>query len=587
MKFSLSISALVVCNALVTVRVKGTSKDSQDETAEKCKPCEDDYPWSPSALGNFSTWAVSTDAEQCKNVSRRIYAKNGTTVDAAIATLLCMGVVLPHSMGIGGGFIATVYSRTTKKAKVLIARETAPMNATENMFVNKSIYASIWGGLAVAVPGELRGYDALHKYLNGTLKWADLFEDAIQLARCGFPVGKHLAAALREGKVVKTALANETRRFFMKPDTDEVLTEGDTLIQDDLAKTLEDIANNGADYFYTGNFAVNLVEDVKRNGGIMTVQDLNNYSVKWIDPINFTFEDNLTMFSAPPPGSGPVLAYIMAIMDAFRKSGEDLPDDEETLHKFTEACKYSYAKRALLGDVDFVNCQEVIANMTSRKYAEDTKSKINLTHTFDDPKEYGFINETYLPETGTAHAVFWGEDVVISVSSTINFYFGSLVRTNSGVLLNNEMDDFSTPGRLNIYKVAPSRANFIQPGKRPMSSMAPVVVVDPNGDVRLALGGTGGSKITSGIGLVTVRTLWQNKSIKNAIDCPRIHHQLIPNQLMVEKNFSQICENSLRKFGHNVTRPNGRFNVIMGVHKKDGRLYANADYRKGGDIDGI
>ncbi|XP_072142955.1 glutathione hydrolase 1 proenzyme-like [Dermacentor andersoni] len=265
MKFSLSIWALVICNALVTVRVKGTTTDSGVETGATCKPCEDEYPWSPSVLGNFSKWAVSTDAEQCKNVSRRIYAKNGTTVDAAIATLLCMGVVLPHSMGIGGGFIATVYSRTTKQAKVLIARETAPMEATENMFVNKSIYASIWGGLAVAVPGELRGYEALHKYLNGTLKWADLFEDAILLAKCGFPVGKHLAAALKEGEVVKTALANKTRRFFMNPDTGKVLTEGDTLIQEDLANTLEDIAKYGADYFYNGTFAVKLVEDVKSN----------------------------------------------------------------------------------------------------------------------------------------------------------------------------------------------------------------------------------------------------------------------------------------------------------------------------------
>nr|XP_050031589.1 scoloptoxin SSD20-like [Dermacentor andersoni] len=149
------------------------------------------------------------------------------------------------------------------------------------------------------------------------------------------------------------------------------------------------------------------------------------------------------------------------------------------------------------------------------------------------------------------------------------------------------MDDFSTPGRLNIYKVAPSSANFIKPGKRPMSSMAPIVVVDHDGDVRLALGGTGGSKITSGIGLVGMRTLWQNKTIKNAIDCPRIHHQLIPDVLMAETNFSKICESKLRNFGHNVTRPKGRFNVIMGVNKKEGRLYANADYRKGGDVDGV
>lgn len=169
---------------------------------------------SSSFMGNYSQWGITTDAAQCANVSRRIYGQNGSTVDAAIATLLCMGVVIPHSMGIGGGFIATIYNESARKVEVLIARETAPANATKDMFgENKT--ASIWGGLAVAVPGELCGYKALHeKY--GRLPWRHLFNESILLARCGFPIGSHLAMALKYGERFNSSLANETRDAKVK-----------------------------------------------------------------------------------------------------------------------------------------------------------------------------------------------------------------------------------------------------------------------------------------------------------------------------------------------------------------------------------
>ncbi|XP_077534514.1 scoloptoxin SSD14-like [Haemaphysalis longicornis] len=543
------------------------------------------------ADGNYSKWAVSTDARQCSSVARTIFKKGGKTVDATIATLLCMGVVIPHSMGLGGGFIATIYSRNTSTAQVVIARERAPSKANKTMFNGRKPSDSVWGGLAIAVPGELRGYQELHERLNGSICWKDLFTDAVTLARCGFAVGSHLAAALEEGNRTltkyKIPLPPNFKKVFWNESEQRMLKEGEWCIQKDLAATLEAVANNeSADYFYEGPFAESLVKEINASGGIITTDDLKNYTAEWKEAVNTTFVGDYTMFSAPPPGSGAVLAYLLGIMDQYRNLSLFCFDDSIlTMHRFAESCKFAYAQRSLLGDTK--KSSEVVRNLTSPDFARAAKEKINDNRTFDDPAYYGYLNETQQPDHGTAHATVWGDDgVVIAVSSTINFYFGSMVRTSSGIVLNNEMDDFSKPGTPNIYKIPPSKANYIEPWKRPMSSMAPTVIVDEYQDPILALGGTGGAKITSGVALVTLRALFMGYNIKEAIDLPRVHHQLIPNNLMVEPTLNETYVQGLEERGHNVTNVTGRFSVIMAVLKKGGRLYANADFRKNGTVDG-
>ncbi|XP_077535847.1 scoloptoxin SSD14-like isoform X3 [Haemaphysalis longicornis] len=534
---------------------------------------------------NYERLALEED-DRTGLPAKNVFGKGGKTVDAAIATLLCMGVVIPHSMGMGGGFVATVYSRG--QAETLIAREMAPAAATADMFV-KDRRKSVRGGLAVGVPGELRGYEALHRRLNGSLPWKALFADAIRLARHGFPMGAHLANALREQMEIKTDhLSDNIRRAFTNPETGELLQEGELVKQEDLAETLEAVAENGAEYFYKGNFAKELVTEIQSKGGLITEKDLMDYSVDWRKPVSAQFQDGLTLFSVPPPASGAVLAYILGIMDAFRAmKGGALLDDVLTLHRFAEACKFAYAKRALLGDNKGQELEELVGNLTSQEFAAKASASINDEETFADPARYGFVNESQPPDHGTAHATFWGPDGdVIAVSTTVNYYFGSQIRTSSGVVLNNQMDDFSTPGSANVYGVAPSKANFIAPRKRPMSSMAPVVVLDRNGNCVLALGGSGGSKITSGVALVAMRVLWMGNNIKQAIDFPRIHHQLIPNKLMAESFFPKTYEDELRRRGHIVTHPEGRFSIMMGVQSSGGRLLANSDFRKGGTVDG-
>lgn len=578
----MNMARLVVLLATAFVALTGTR-------AQEDKGCDIQY--KPSRLGNFSHWAVSTPALPCAPVARDIYKKGGNIADAAVATLLCMGVVLPKAMGIGGGFVATFYSRKEGQALSLISREVAPAAARRDMFVGNATL-STKGGLAIAVPGELRGYAEIHKRLKGRLPWSALFDDAIRLASQGFPVSNILAYSLcyeasdlfscRDGP------CDPTWEPFWNRKLKRPLKEGERLVQKDLAKTLKEIAKHGPDYFYEGKLAEQMVQEIAKHGGILSLEDLRSYKPTWTSPVSVTFRDGRVAYSAPPPAGGAIYSYIMAIMDAFR-SNESAPlkDDVLTLHRFVEACKFAYAKRALLGDPRFVNVADVVRNLTSPDYAEATRWQIDDNRTYHDPAHYDFVGQTMPSSKGTAHLAMWKDGDALSVTSSINAYFGSHVRSASGVVFNNHMDDFSIPGESNYWGVAPSKANFIEPGKRPQSSMSPSIVLDPSGDVELVVGGSGGPKITTGAALVSMRSLWMDKSIKEAIDYARVHDQLIPDYIMAEPEFPEIYALLLKAKGHNIkTVPTAEFNNIQGVLRKLGRLYANSDYRSGGDVYG-
>lgn len=572
--------------AVTTTDALATSlADAEDlTTGDECDTSTADPNAFESKLGNFSHWAVSTDAAPCANVTRHILQKGGNLADAAVATMLCMGVVIPHAMGIGGGFVATIYLRCPRQAMALVAREVAPGAVSRDMFIGNKTLARR-GGLSVAVPGELRGYRSLLRELHGTLMWREHFEDAIRLARQGFPVGRNLAAVLQQHK---GDLSDSLRKVFWNDATNDTYAEGEILVQRDLADTLEAIAEKGTDFFYKGDFAEQMVKEIQENGGVMTKNDLRRYTVSWEAPVQTTFQDGLTLYSVPAPASGAVLAHLLGVMDAFRTSPDELlPDDALTLHRFVEACKFAYARRALLGDRRFVRVEELQYNLTSQEFAMAVRNMINDSCTFEDPAHYGFVNKTLPEDSGTAHATFWSDiGDVIAITSTINSHFGSHVRTSAGVILNNQMDDFSTPGMSNLYDISPTQPNYIEPRKRPVSSMAPSVVVNSDGDAVLALGGSGGSKITSSVALVAMRTLWQGDNIKEAIEFPRIHHQLIPDEVVVESGLPQEYVSELESMGHVVTTTENMGSGVNGIKRDGDRLYANDDIRKAGTVDG-
>ncbi|XP_077534247.1 scoloptoxin SSD14-like [Haemaphysalis longicornis] len=557
--------------------------------AEGDESCGIEY--GPSRLGNFSHWAVSTPARQCAPVASNIYSKGGNIADAAVATLLCMGVVLPKAMGIGGGFVATFYSRKEQEALSLISREVAPTAARRDMFVGNATL-SVKGGLAIAVPGEVRGYAEIHRRLKGRLPWHALFQDAIRLARDGFPVSKLIAYSLcyeaRDLFSCPDGPCDPTWEPFWNRKAKRPLIAGERLVQKDLAKTLAEIAKHGPNYFYEGKLAEQMVQEIAKHGGILTLDDLRSYKPTWTRPVSVTFRDGRVAYSAPPPAGGAIYSYIMAIMDAFRSNDSAaLQDDVLTLHRFVEACKFAYAKRALLGDPRFVNVADLVQNLTSRDNAESTRRQIDDERTYHDPAHYGFVGQIMPSSKGTAHLAMWKDGDALSVTSSINSYFGSHVRSSSGIVFNNHMDDFSIPGESNYWGVAPSKANFIEPGKRPQSSMSPSIVLDPNGDVELVVGGSGGPKITTGAALVSMRSLWMGSNIKDAIDYARVHDQLIPDYIMAEPAFPEMYSLLLKAKGHNIqTVATEEFSNVQGVLRKSGRLYANSDYRSGGDVYG-
>ncbi|KAJ8923080.1 hypothetical protein NQ315_001632 [Exocentrus adspersus] len=532
--------------------------------------------------------SVVTNGNHCAEIGTSIMAKGGNAVEAAIAASLCEGVASPESMGLGGGFLMTIYNKTTGEVFAINSREVAPAAASENMYAGNETLSQI-GGLAVAVPGELVGYWTLYQRFGGNLPWRDLLQPTIDLCRNGVLLNTRAETVLRNNKqhILNDPVLSDT---FINPSTNEPYVEGDYVQRPRLAKTLETIAEEGGYALHNGSLTEAFVQDIRDRGGIITADDLLNYKPEWLEPITTTFYRNDTLYTIPLPGSGVILTFMLNILDSF----VDLNDfySVTTHQRIVEAFKFGYGRRTELGDPNHVDVQALVANLTSKAYAEDIRSLIYDNQTFQDPLYYGADTAT-VEDHGTAHiSVLAPNGDAVSITSTINFYFGAKFASNStGIILNNQMDDFSSPNITNGYDVPPSPANFIRPGKRPLSSMSPSIVVDSNGNVILITGAAGGTKITTTVALLIIKHLWFGMDLKTAVDDKRLHHQLFPMSITYEGGYSaeavDIVE-ALYDIGHNYTiqAASDGFAAATSIsrHRIDSKVTGVSDRRRPGSV---
>ncbi|EDO37680.1 predicted protein [Nematostella vectensis] len=532
--------------------------------------------------GPFKSGVVSSDADECSELGAKMLIKGGSAVDSAVATLFCVGLLNLHSTGIGGGGFMLVYQRDTKKAKFLDFREVAPGAANSTMYVNQTEKAQL-GGLAVAVPGEVRGlHTAWMEY--GKLPWRDLVQPTIDMAKGGFKIIHALHDAMK-GAIPKISADPGLRALLME--NGNLKPENSTIKHPAFALTLEKIRDNPND-FYEGSLAADIAKDIQDGGGIVTAEDLKNYTAQTNKvPIKNTLGGR-TMFATTGPSGGPVVTLIMNIMKGYNLGPEARASDSAsglTYHRIVESFKFAFARRALLGDPAFENITEIMSKLTSPVYAEKIRQNIWDNQTHSNASYYG-AETGQTVDGGTTHlSILASNGDAVSVTSTINYRFGAAyLGRRTGILFNNEMDDFSTPGATNLYGLPPSEVNFIKPGKRPQSSMAPVIFTDQEGDVELVCGAAGGSMIITSTSLVSMSKLWFGRSLSEAVKEPRLHHQLFPDVVTYLDRSPYELPLAIRKAletrNHTVS-PRTSQNIVQAVSRnKDGSLYGMSDPRK-------
>uniref|UniRef100_H2YEV9 Glutathione hydrolase n=1 Tax=Ciona savignyi TaxID=51511 RepID=H2YEV9_CIOSA len=541
----------------------------------------------PAHSAVYDNAAVASDAGPCSKVGVDILKEGGTAVDSAIAAILCVGLHNSHSCGIGGGFFMTFYNATTGEATFINAREVAPARADKNMFKGNP-ELSVLGTLAVAVPGEIAGLWEAHQS-HGKLPWERLFQPSIDMAENGYFINDALARAIDSSQEY---IHNRTFNLWYNDDG-SLKKAGDLIRRPLLAQTMRTIAKEGVSAFYNGSLTDKIINDLNEGFGdnIITAEDLWNYKPEVKPAINITL-DNLTVFSPGPPGSGAVMSLILNILDGYDFIPESLSKNKRvlTIHRIVEAFRFAYAKRSNLGDPrNNENIMELAKNMTADWYADDLRLKISDEHTW--PVDYYGPDWSVPDDSGTAHlSLVASNGDAVALTSTINLYFGSKVRGRStGILFNNEMDDFSSPNITNAfgkYRVPPSPSNFIYPGNRPLSSMTPTVITEnKNGvmSIKMVVGASGGTKITTGTALVAMNSLWFGFDVGTSVEMKRVHDQLMPNVTDCEQGLDESIISGLESKHHATRITSSAGSVVQAiVVLPDGKVGAACDSRKGG-----
>ncbi len=527
---------------------------------------------------------VAADHPLASAAGVTVLHQGGNAVDAACAAAFALGVVNPAGSGVGGGGFMLVHRAGQAGPPVVLDfREVAPAAATRDMYIKKGVArdASRRGGLAVGVPGEVRGCaEAVKRF--GKLPLARVLAPAITLARDGFPVGPHLSKSIRSKRKLMPRFAALARIFTPGGDA---LTTGQLMKRPALARTLQAVANKGPSVFYRGWIAREIVKAVRAAGGVMTAKDLASYKVKERKPLGATYRGN-KVWSMPPPSSGGVaIIQALNILQRYplRRMGHN---SSAYLHHVTEALKHAFADRARhLGDPDFVEVP--VARLTSKEYADELAARIRYgtreIHSYGTAD--GKPRAPSRDRPGTSHlSVVDGAGNAVAMTTTINTGFGSMVVAGkSGVILNNEMDDFAArPGEPNAFGLMQGEGNAVAPGKRPLSSMSPTIMLR-DGKPALVAGASGGPTIITGTLQALLNVVDFDLDAAAAVSRSRVHHQWLPDRLLVETDLPRDVVFNLAGRGHFVTPMTRPFTAVQVVRVgKDGLLYGASDPRKMG-----
>ncbi|GAA6031241.1 hypothetical protein JCM8097_005563 [Rhodosporidiobolus ruineniae] len=592
----------------------------------------------PAYLKSGWNGAVATEEERCSQIGVEVLKENGTAVDAAIAAALCVGVVNSFSSGIGGGGFMVIrppspsahsssssfpsaYSSLNPNCSKPISidfREAAAAGAFSTMFhPNSSLssrfpddnpqLASKVGGLAIGVPGELRGFEAAYAACGGGVPWSRLFEPAAKLARefeVGLELHRRLNARFTKDSPTISAWMEDideetygdwTGTFMAETDKGklEFLQQGDLVRRERYADTLSALGLHGAQAFYEGEIAESLLRSIERAGGILTADDFKKYRAV-VRPAEVGEYRGRKYYTGSYPGGGPVLRMLLNTLDGYG----DYADEGRTglaEHRFIEALKFAFAARTEVGDPDFIDNSDALRAIPTRKYAASVRGNI----TDDRTHPLGYYKPRYdiLEDHGTTHLSVidqWGG--AVALTTTVNLLFGSRVMDpETGVILNDEMDDFASPGTPDAFGLAPSPFNYPAPFKRPLSSTSPLIMDHPSPSssgkntssdtgVWLALGGSGGSRIFGAVAQTLLNLDWGH-DLSSAVEQPRVHHQLLPEYVSVESTFRPDLIDSLRSKGHNLTL----FDINVGIaevqavmRSREGKFFAASDSRKNG-----
>ncbi|EPR79754.1 Gamma-glutamyltranspeptidase [Spraguea lophii 42_110] len=532
----------------------------------------------------YTNGAVSTEVPYCSKLGVEILESGGNAVDSAICSMVCIGIINSFSSGIGGGGFILIMKKQGEKHILdsVDFREVAPEKVDVKIFQKDSLLATE-GGKAITVPGEIRGmYEAHKKY--GKLEWKKLFEKNIELAK-SFRVTPQLERRLKK---FKKQIFNDRglRETYVRDN--KLLKTGDSVNRTNYAKTLE-IISNDPESFYTGTIAESLVYTIKEAGGYLTKEDLENYKPVFRKVLHGKFK-GYDVFTTDLPSAGVFILEALNILECFdlNKLKEEEKDGKYPhYHILVEIFKFIYAHRGELADPKFIkNKKKLVEKIISKKNAQLKAMKIKPDRVLDK-KEYEFIHGSK-DDHGTSHLnVIDKDEMTVSVTTTVNLEFGArLMDPNTGIIFNNQIDDFYIPTVQNSYDLNEMPVNILVGNKRPFSSASPVILTK-NNEI-LTLGAAGGTRIPTSI-ISVIFHLILGKTLENSIMAPRIHHQFIPEYTYIEHTLKHEIIDYLTSVGHKIriSPLNSIFTSVQGIHmvkNKNGiKIHKPfSDTRKGG-----